>query len=826
MVENSAIKELVDSIKTPESDTNQVYSAIVSRVDREGVVWVFVAGSDKETPTASTSAEVKSGDIVTVQWRNNKLYIGGNYSNPSAGWQTVRPSVSYIADLLNGNITVNMITASAAFIGVLEANNINAKDITADNAYIKTLTADDITAQTIIADHGTIANLDSNYAHITNGVIDNAKIGYADVNGLAANYARIDAANIDTAVIRESWIDSLMVQTRLIADRQNVFYLDALNVDAENITAGTLDVERLIISQADPQDPSVFHKYLLHIDPVTSQQSLVKMDGDVLGDRTITANKIKANSITANEITAQNIVGTGGWINLTNGTFKYVNASTGNGIDWSDGQHLSIITDSLLIGSVPAATTSDVNEAKKHATNYLSYTANDGVTIGYTGLSSKVNIKSDGIRLYDGVGNLGSYVSSSGLTVYTQISGSGVDVASFGSSARIGPNKSGYTRTLIDADGLKFIRKTNFGDQLLAQIGFASGSSSSGTDTAPFASFGERKASPAAGNYAFEAGYSCSATGYCAQSFGNWTEATGAYYHAEGITSTASGSSAHAEGGSTTASGASAHSEGTSTTASGSNSHTEGYNTTASGSQSHSEGRDTSAGGDYSHAQNWGTIASGTCQTAIGRYNIEHSGNTVGTPVFIIGNGSASHPSDALTVDWSGNVDIASGAKYKINGTNLSASDVSAVALSDKYTRSSTGTLDWSTQADGEAKIITKSALAWWDGRYNGTGSNLSYCSQGRIVGRNQICYANSRVDTFSSGVITLSLATLGITTEEKPVGILLTPEYGNGVIMKYDYDGSSASGVKIYAYNHDGTAYAGALRYFAVVFQSTWTST
>jgi hypothetical protein len=74
--------------------------------------------------------------------------------------------------------------------------------------------------------------------------------------------------------------------------------------------------------------------------------------------------------------------------------------------------------------------------------------------------------------------------------------------------------------------------------------------------------------------------------------------------------------------------------------------------------------------------------------------------------------------------------------------------------------------------------------------------------------------------------LITLSLATLGITTKAKPVGILLTPEYSSGVTMKYDYDGSSASGVKIYAYTANGSAYSGALRYFAVVFQNTWTST
>lgn len=84
-MQDNAIREFVDSIKEKPIETNRKCSAIVSRVDGEGTVWVHLAGSEKETPTASTSSEVKSGDEVTVEWRNNKLYIAGNYSNPSAG---------------------------------------------------------------------------------------------------------------------------------------------------------------------------------------------------------------------------------------------------------------------------------------------------------------------------------------------------------------------------------------------------------------------------------------------------------------------------------------------------------------------------------------------------------------------------------------------------------------------------------------------------------------------------------------------------------------------------------------------------------------------
>lgn len=93
---SGAIEQFIAAVKEPEYETNTTYSAVVSRVDAEGVVWVNLAGAEQETPTASTSAEVKTGDVVTVEWRNNKLYIAGNYSNPSAGVIEVRHVVQVV----------------------------------------------------------------------------------------------------------------------------------------------------------------------------------------------------------------------------------------------------------------------------------------------------------------------------------------------------------------------------------------------------------------------------------------------------------------------------------------------------------------------------------------------------------------------------------------------------------------------------------------------------------------------------------------------------------------------------------------------------------
>ena len=166
---------------------------------------------------------------------------------------------------------------------------------------------------------------------------------------------------------------------------------------------------------------------------------------------------------------------------------------------------------------------------------------------------------------------------------------------------------------------------------------------------------------------------------------GHNTKAKGTSSHAEGYQVIASGPYSHAEGNNTEAVGDMSHAEGSSTIASGDGSHAEGAITTASGNYaSHAEGYDTTASGWATHSQNLGTIAQRKSQTALGEYNVADTTGTTasrGDYVVIVGNGTADNDrSNALTVDWSGNVDIASGAHYKINGSNLSASDVGAQA--------------------------------------------------------------------------------------------------------------------------------------------------
>ncbi len=130
-----------------------------------------------------------------------------------------------------------------------------------------------------------------------------------------------------------------------------------------------------------------------------------------------------------------------------------------------------------------------------------------------------------------------------------------------------------------------------------------------------------------------------------------------AYYsHAEGYKTTANAPYSHAEGESTVASNMRTHAEGWQTTASGNCSHAENTGCIASGSNSHAEGYHTIARGEYSHASGAHTIA-GVEVFALGRYNKKAE-----DVALVVGNGwgndSNEWRSDALVLDYSGNLHI------------------------------------------------------------------------------------------------------------------------------------------------------------------------
>lgn len=204
------------------------------------------------------------------------------------------------------------------------------------------------------------------------------------------------------------------------------------------------------------------------------------------------------------------------------------------------------------------------------------------------------------------------------------------------------------------------------------------------------ASHAEGSNNVASGGVSHAEGYDTIASGSSSHAEGNNTLASGEASHAEGYNSEASGDFSHAEGGGEDwsrggrASGGASHAEGIDTEASGLGSHAEGGGTAAMGRFSHAEGgghpggysqipQGGTASGDYSHIQNETTTANKRAQTALGSYNqsdtstttTHPSGDTAyGTYAVMIGNGyydesnESETKSNALSVKWNGDIEL------------------------------------------------------------------------------------------------------------------------------------------------------------------------
>lgn len=149
---------------------------------------------------------------------------------------------------------------------------------------------------------------------------------------------------------------------------------------------------------------------------------------------------------------------------------------------------------------------------------------------------------------------------------------------------------------------------------------------------------------------------------------GNWSTAEGvknvAMYlcHAEGTNNKIFGNNNHGEGvqnvitrnASAGAVGGS-HVEGYKNIVDAGYAHAEGTENIVKKNAGHVEGRGCVVEAFGGHAQNEYTIVGSNYQTAIGKYNIKDSSNVY---ALIIGNGSSSARSNALTVDWDGNLTL------------------------------------------------------------------------------------------------------------------------------------------------------------------------
>ena len=126
--------------------------------------------------------------------------------------------------------------------------------------------------------------------------IAQAAIGSAQIADAAIETAKIALGAITAALIQQGAIGTAQIADGSITDAKIV------SLSASSITAGTLSVDRLIIRGSEQ---SLIYT-INNMGELTSTQ-VDTIDGYVLTERTITADKIVAHSITAAEIAAKTI---------------------------------------------------------------------------------------------------------------------------------------------------------------------------------------------------------------------------------------------------------------------------------------------------------------------------------------------------------------------------------------------------------------------------------------------------------------------------------------------------------------------------------------
>ncbi|MBS4933547.1 MAG: tail fiber domain-containing protein [Clostridiales bacterium] len=318
------ISQFVKGTNDSSKSTNSVKSFYGTAVVNSSGIYVRLDGSEALTPV-SMATDAKNNDRVLVTIEDHKASITNNITSPASGRSAT--DLYYVETNENGDVVVKgELRAAKEYVDELIAKNITVASIETQSAKIIMLEA-----QQANFENATAENFTAVRAEIENLVVGN----------LDAKYANIDLANVDTAKIRQGFMETLMVSqgifTSDISAAEGTFtnYLTGVNILANNITAGTLSVERLIITGSGQ---SIV--YEINKANGTPQLSQTTVDGGSLTERTVTADRIVAESITGNEIAATTITG------------QHI---VGNTITADNLEANTITADSACIGSLNAS---------------------------------------------------------------------------------------------------------------------------------------------------------------------------------------------------------------------------------------------------------------------------------------------------------------------------------------------------------------------------------------------------------------------------------------------------------------------------------------
>ena len=283
------VKYTRDDVKRPTEKT--VYGTAVISDEK---IYVRLDGSELLTPV-STTADIKTGERVTVLIKDHSALITGNVSNPSASTESV--------EVLDGKVTA----AEGEF-----------RKLTADNAEFKTTTTDRLEAN-----EGVISDLEADNLDVKNRLTSaEADIGYleadnveitgrleaaeghigtlqadlAEIENLDSKYATIDFANIGLAAIEYFFSKSGLIENVVVGDGNVTGTLVGVTIKGDTIEGNTVVADKLVIKGED----GLYYK--LNTDGVTTEAEQTEynsLNGSIITAKSITAEKVNVHDIVA-----------------------------------------------------------------------------------------------------------------------------------------------------------------------------------------------------------------------------------------------------------------------------------------------------------------------------------------------------------------------------------------------------------------------------------------------------------------------------------------------------------------------------------------------
>lgn len=282
-----------------------------SKIKESTITGSLIADSaiteSKISNSSITNSKIKDGEIENAKIKDSTL-TGAKIKDATIGFEKV--DTSFISDLTADEAYIENLKASIADIGYLTADEADIKFATITSLEAVDGKIDDLKAITITTD-----NLNAKVA----------ELGYLTSSSADIKYANIELSNIETANVGTLLSNVGLIDRATIVDGHVTGFLDSVEVNANKITAGTLIADRILLKGSE--DGLLYA--LNNLGELTST-TVDTLDGYVLTDRTINADKIVASSITSNELDVDNIFANQAVISKITSQEAFINAISSN----------------------------------------------------------------------------------------------------------------------------------------------------------------------------------------------------------------------------------------------------------------------------------------------------------------------------------------------------------------------------------------------------------------------------------------------------------------------------------------------------------------